>query len=244
MPNLVIFSGAGLSAESGLGTFRDSEGLWAKHDPMEVCNYNNWIQNFDLVHNFYNLRREELGRVAPNAMHDFLAALPDRLDSKKRGIEIVHLTQNVDDLLERAGVEGAMHLHGELGKLVCPSCKSLTHIGYSAFDKRPCVACGYEYLKPFVVFFFEPAPRYNDLYAVFGRLTKRDCVLVLGTSGAVVDVASLLSIARAKGAPGLALLNNLEPSAQIPESIFDKVFYLPATKAIEPLFDEMDRFFG
>ncbi|WP_334084869.1 Sir2 family NAD-dependent protein deacetylase [Helicobacter typhlonius] len=89
MPKLVIFSGAGLSAESGLETFRDNGGLWAQYDPMEVCNYENWLENFALMHRFYNLRREELGKVQPNAMHKFLATLPHSLKAKQ-DIEVIH----------------------------------------------------------------------------------------------------------------------------------------------------------
>ncbi|WP_300446807.1 Sir2 family NAD-dependent protein deacetylase [uncultured Helicobacter sp.] len=95
MPKCVVFSGAGLSAESGLETFRDNGGLLAQYNPMEVCNYGNWRENFDLVHRFYNLRRVELGSVKPNAMHQFLASLPTLLNTKankKRteSIEVYH----------------------------------------------------------------------------------------------------------------------------------------------------------
>lgn len=159
MPKCVVFSGAGLSAESGLETFRDNDGLWAQYDPMEVCNYENWQENFDLVHRFYNLRRVELGNVKPNAMHEFLSSLPTLLNpkaNKKRteSIEVIHITQNVDDLLERTGTENVIHLHGELIKIICPYCEHILNIGYETFTPRTCEQCGYKHLKPFIVFFW------------------------------------------------------------------------------------------
>ena len=222
MPKLVIFSGAGLSAESGIGTFRDSNGLWANFDPMQVCNYTNWEDNFSLVHNFYNMRRAELANVKPNEMHLYLASLESRLkklksqklesqkseskklDSKKPesktpntnkskdDIKVFHITQNVDDLLERAGVQNALHVHGELTKLICLACQDVLDIGYHEFDMSPCKKCGYALMKPKVVFFYEPAPLYKPMYDIFSSLSADDAVLVIGTSGNVVDISRIL----------------------------------------------------
>lgn len=150
MPKLIVFSGAGLSAESGLETFRDADGLWAKYDPMEVCNYQNWEKNFDLVHRFYNERRKELAKVKPNAMHLYLAQLEHDLKGK---VDMIHLTQNVDDLLERAGATKIIHLHGKLTELICPQCQHIQTIGYAEFDKSPCPKCGHTKVKPQIIFF-------------------------------------------------------------------------------------------
>lgn len=236
MPKLVVFSGAGLSAPSGVATFRDSNGLWANYDPMEVCNFQNWEKNFTLVHNFYNLRRAELKNVAPNAMHHYLATLPQTLNTqlsnktRDERVEVIYLTQNVDDLLERAGAKDVVHLHGELIKLVCPRCENVITIGYEAYDSEPCVQCGYEKIKPKIVFFYEQAPLYATMYEIFASLRERDCVLVVGTSGSVIDISSLLAL---NPRIGKKILNNLEQSQSIDERVFDEVIYESATDVIQ-----------
>ncbi|RDU73118.1 NAD-dependent deacetylase [Helicobacter aurati] len=251
MAKLVVFSGAGLSAESGLSTFRDDNGLWAQYDPMEVCNYNNWLSNFSLVHKFYNLRRKELEKVQPNKMHNFLAQLPMILnaDSSSRSqsdkpIEVIYITQNVDDLLERAGANRVVHLHGELTKIICPRCETIFTIGYNEFQKHDCQNCQYQYLKPFVVFFFEHAPQYTLLYQTFENLTQEDCVLVIGTSANVIDVNSLVTMAEKRGKIGYKILNNLEYHSNIRESLFDTILYMPATQAIERIHKTLEQFFN
>lgn len=246
MPKCVIFSGAGLSAESGLDTFRDADGLWAQFDPMEVCNYKNWIDNFELVHYFYNLRRTELGNVAPNAMHKFLSQLPMILNANKmqgEAIEVIHITQNIDDLLERADAQNIIHLHGELTKIICPKCGDIHDIGYSTFTPHPCKKCGYTYLKPFVVFFYEPAPQYAKMYDIFEGLSKKDCVMVIGTSGNVVDISSIIARYEWKQKIGLKILNNLAPSPHIADNIFDKIIYKNATQTINEIKEILISFF-
>lgn len=247
MPKLVVFSGAGLSAPSGVATFHDSNGLWANYDPMEVCNFQNWEKNFTLVHNFYNLRRAELKNVAPNAMHQYLANLPQMLNTQASNkkcaerIEVIYLTQNVDDLLERAGAKDVVHLHGELIKLVCPCCENVTTIGYEAYNSQPCVQCGYEKIKPKIVFFYEQAPLYATMYEVFTSLRECDCVLVVGTSGSVIDISTLLAL---NPRIGKKILNNLEQSQSIDERVFDEVIYESATDAIQRVDSILNGFFA
>ncbi|MCX2716292.1 NAD-dependent deacetylase [Helicobacter sp. MIT 21-1697] len=243
MPKLVVFSGAGLSAESGLETFRDNGGLWAQYDPMKVCNYENWLENFALVHRFYNLRREELGKVQPNAMHKFLATLPHSL-KVKQDIEVIHITQNVDDLLERAGVSNVIHLHGELCKIICPKCEHIFDIGYTHFEPHNCPNCDYTKLKPFIVFFYERAPKYMMMHDIFAQLGSRDCVLVIGTSGNVVDISSIIALRGNSTKIGYTILNNLQPCPSIAESVFDKIFYKPTTQAIPEIQQELRHFFA
>ncbi|STQ86243.1 SIR2 family NAD-dependent protein deacylase [Helicobacter muridarum] len=245
MAKLIIFSGAGLSAESGLSTFRDNNGLWAKHDPMEVCNYKNWLKNFNLVHDFYNLRRKELKQAKPNDMHKFLAKLSSIFESSlQKQIEIIHVTQNVDDLLERAGVENVVHLHGELTKIICPQCETILNIGYEEFMPHDCETCGYKYLKPFIVFFFEEAPKYRLLHQVFSNLTNKDCVVVIGTSANVIDINSLLIRRTGQEKIGFKILNNLEYSPNIMESLFDMKLYMTATQAINSIQEGLIDFFN
>lgn len=233
LPKLIVFSGAGLSAESGLQTFRDGNGLWAQYDPQEVCNYLNWIENFELVHHFYDLRREELGKVSPNAMHRYLAELEQKFAGK---VQIIHLTQNVDDLLERAGAHHIYHLHGELTKMICPKCQKIWDIGYHQWDRKAC-ECGNEKVKPKIVFFFEQAPLYKTMYEIFENLQKYDALLVIGTSGNVVDISGMIqAIETFRGVEiGLKILNNLESSSSIDETIFDKTIFAPASKAVKEI---------
>lgn len=240
---LVVFSGAGLSADSGIATFRDSDGLWANYDPLEVCNFKNWEANYALVHRFYNLRREELKSVKPNAMHEFLASLPRFLEQEKtkESIEVIYLTQNVDDLLERAGAKNVIHLHGELTKIICPKCQHIIEIGYEEFDlSSACSKCASKKLKPKIVFFYENAPLYETMYAEFGMLGRSDCVLVVGTSGSVIPISFILS---SNDKIGLKILNNLAPSPHIDEHLFNTVIYQQAIEAIPQIKQEIIAFF-
>ena len=118
-PRLVILTGAGISAESGISTFRDANGLWENHDVMEVASYRGWLENTELVLEFYNQRRRQLNEVDPNSAHCALADAETEFD-------IMIVTQNVDDLHERAGSSKILHLHGELRKV--RSCADETHI--------------------------------------------------------------------------------------------------------------------
>ena len=112
---LIIFSGAGISAESGINTFRDTNGLWENHSIKEVCSENTWKHNFEAVHTFYNQRRVQLSEVQPNNAHKVVATL-----KKQYGDDCYVITQNVDDLFERAGCEDVLHVHGELKKWNVP----------------------------------------------------------------------------------------------------------------------------
>lgn len=222
---IIVFSGAGISAESGIATFRDSNGLWANYDPMVVCNYHNWRENYKLVHEFYNKRREELRSVAPNAAHKIIKKLSDEF-------ELINITQNVDDLFERAGCEGVIHLHGNLRELRCEKCGAIIEIGYEAYDFTPCPKCHAPELKPNIVFFYENAPRYVDLYEVFSGVGDSDIVLVVGTSGEVINICYMLS-------RGHKILNNLQSQAMIDESAFDSVYLEKSSVAMPKIYEEI-----
>ena len=114
---LIIFSGAGISAESGINTFRDTNGLWENHSIKEICSEYTWKQNFEAVHSFYNQRRVQLSEVQPNNAHKVVATL-----KKQYGEDCYVITQNVDDLFERVGCKDVLHVHGELGKMECTAC--------------------------------------------------------------------------------------------------------------------------
>lgn len=194
-PRLVIFSGAGLSAESGIATFRDSDGLWENHDVEEVCNIDTFEKNYRLVHKFYNQRRIQLGTVHPNIAHETIAHW-----QKKYGEDRVSvITANVDDLLERGGCTKVTHIHGKLTEMVMrrgePS-EFVQDIGYKNFDADHWLNHEVK-AKPNVVFFGEctrydnekkKVNIYDHMLDVFRSLTVEDTVIVIGTSEVVVPV--------------------------------------------------------
>ena len=227
MPKLTILTGAGLSAESGVATFRSANGLWENHRIEEVCHISTWKQNFEKVHAFYNARRTQLATVEPNAAHRAIASWEARY-------EATVLTQNVDDLLERAGCRNAIHLHGRLQELRCTACEHIWNIGHTEWRTgTPCPAegCGcIRGVKPNIVFFGEMAPRYADLWEEFESTGPDDVLIVIGTSGVVLPVNTLAQVHE-----GYRILNNLEPEPAIDEAQFEQAFYMPATKAVEEI---------
>jgi len=221
MPRLLILTGAGLSAESGLRTFRDSDGLWEDHSVEEVCNGATWRANFELVQRFYNERRTQLATAAPNAAHLMIAQW-------QRRYETLVLTQNVDDLLERAACRDVVHLHGFLPEMMCVDCGHVWNIGYEEWKQGvPCPRCpSVRGVRPHIVFFGEQAPQYARMWTAFASLKSEDSVVVIGTSGVVLPVAQM-----ALQFQGFKILNNLAPEPAINERAFDRVFHQPATQA-------------
>ncbi len=222
---LLIFSGAGLSAASGIQTFRGQSGLWNNHKIEDVADYTTWKKNFDLVHEFYNARRGELRDVQPNAAHvqiaEWQAQWPEQVSI---------LTQNVDDLLERAGCQDVVHLHGELTRMQCTACGENWHQGYEAWDPtvHTCPKCkSRKGVKPATVFFNENAPEYRKLYRAVKLLNEHHMVIIVGTSGIVLDVQTLFGTGTHK-----KVLNNLEPHPAIDDRMFDHVIYESAHTAI------------
>lgn len=231
-PRLIVISGAGLSADSGLETFRSKEGTWANHPVDKVCNISTWKANFQLVHGFYNDRRAALKNVEPNAMHRLLARWEAELGA-------VLITQNIDDLLERAGAEKVLHLHGFLPEIRCEACGTITRIGYRAWDpETDRCACGCRKgMKPNVVFFGERAPAYVDMAKALVGFSEQDVLVVIGTDGAVVPVGSI-----AASVPGRKVLNTLGPvdpadwrPGMVAPALFHRSLYKPAVKAVEEL---------
>jgi NAD-dependent deacetylase len=201
--NIVVLTGAGVSAESGIATFRGPGGLWEGHRVEEVCTPEALRDDPALVHRFYDLRRAALAGVAPNAAHHALAAL-DR--AWAGGLLIV--TQNVDDLHERAGAQRLLHMHGELCSALCAACG--TRVPHSGPLPRGsvCAACGAAALRPDIVFFGEIPYAMDRIVAAIGDC---DLFVSIGTSGAVYPAAGFVEWARERGAATLEL--NLERSA-------------------------------
>lgn len=235
MPKLVVFSGAGISAESGVPTFRDANGLWENHSIDVVCNIATWKSNFDVVHDFYNDRRRALSGVKSNAAHQKVAEWMRRYSG-------INLTQNIDDLLERAGCHDVTHLHGKLTEMRCMACGHTWDIGYSAWDTddtcRSSKCQSRKGVKPNVVFFHEDAPLYARLYRTLKELRPDDVMVVIGTSSQVINIHGML-IDR----PGTKILNVLEHNfgADLAaERVYDHTFFMPATEAAEAI-DEVLR---
>lgn len=198
--NLIVFTGAGLSADSGIQTFRDSDGLWENHKVEVVATLSTWKRNFETVHRFYNARRAQLSEVKPNAAHVMIA------DWQKRYNTTV-ITQNIDDLLERAGATDVIHVHGNLREIKCTACGEVTDIGYDVWNylEGRC-SCGcLKGMKPNVIFFGETAPEYPKMWRTFKQMTKDDILVVIGTSGQVIDIGGVAAIS-----PATSILSNLE----------------------------------
>jgi NAD-dependent deacetylase len=200
--NIVILTGAGISAESGIGTFRDKGGLWEQHKIEDVATPEAFARNPDLVLNFYDMRREHIQKAQPNAAHWSLA----HLDSEWPG-ELLIITQNVDDLHERAGAKRLVHMHGEHLKALCTSCEVRSPWRETLADRPPCPVCGRDTLRPDVVWFGE-MPYFMD--QIEEALMRADLFVSIGTSGAVYPAAGYVRSARHYGAHTLEL--NLEPS--------------------------------
>ena len=223
---VVFFTGAGVSAESGISTFRDSDGLWENHKIEEVCEITTWKKHKDAVFRFYSERRKQLAKVKPNLIHKTIAELQNKYGEEN----VLVITQNVDNLFERAGCSKVIHLHGFLPEMKCLNCQNVFNVGYSENKKEDlCPKCGKASLKPNIVFFGENAPEYHWLNKALRDIRTEDIFVVIGTMGNVVPIDYKLRRTYYKP---LKILNNLEESKYISESIFDYVFYEPGTKAI------------
>lgn len=182
--NIVVLTGAGMSAESGINTFRDNNGLWEGHDVMEVASPQGWNANQNLVLDFYNQRRKQLLEVNPNEAHKILADL-----EKIHAVTII--TQNVDDLHERAGSSNVLHLHGELLKV------RSTAINTAVLEWKKDLIIGdkckdgYQ-LRPHIVWFGEEVPEMNTAIKI---VQKAEILIIVGTSMQVYPAASLLQFA-------------------------------------------------
>ncbi len=225
---VVILTGAGISAESGLPTFRDADGLWEGHDPMVVATPEAFEDDPDLVQRFYDERRAALARVQPNPAHVALARLEQHL-----GEDLYLVTQNIDDLHERGGSERVHHLHGRLRAAWCTTCDERHEWTGTLADQPPCPTCGAEALRPDVVWFGE-VPYGMD--AVQRALFDSDLFVAIGTSGLVYPAAAFVHYATGAGADTLEL--NLAPDRI---SDFKQVRRGPATENVPAWVEEVLR---
>lgn len=199
---IVILTGAGISAESGIDTFRSAGGLWEQHRVEDVATPEGFARDPNLVLGFYDARREALATVDPNPAHEALA----RLEREFSG-DVLLVTQNVDDLHERAGASQVLHMHGELLSALCSSCEMRSPWKTRLAERPPCPVCQAPTLRPDVVWFGEMPYQMARIYAA---LANCDLFVSIGTSGAVYPAAGFVQEARENGARTLEL--NLEPS--------------------------------
>lgn len=228
--SVVVLTGAGVSAESGLKTFRDNNGLWEGHRVEEVATPEAFYRNPKLVYDFYNMRRQQLlsGEVHPNLAHKALADFEKNFPG-----DFLLITQNVDDLHERAGSERVLHMHGELRKMRCAQTNQVfdCDTDFNAADICACCSQGGN-LRPHIVWFGE-IPMGMDI--IDTAVSRCDLFVAIGTSGAVYPAAGLRQIADAFGAHTVEL--NMEPSLSGHQ--FDDADYGPASLVVPRFFNEL-----
>ena len=225
---IVILTGAGLSAESGLGTFRDKDGIWTKYDLNEVATPEGFARNPVLVHDFYNKRRQGHEKARPNAAHDALA----RLEKEHPG-DVLIVTQNIDALHEAAGSRNLIHMHGELLRALCVQCGARHDWSEDIAVDTACPACSeIGSMRPDVVWFGEMPYHMERIYKA---LVACDLFLSIGTSGTVYPAAGFVAEARQAGAHTVEL--NLEPSDGI--SLFEEAVHGNATEIVPTYVDRL-----
>lgn len=219
---IVILTGAGISVESGIKSFRDNNGLWENHDIEDVATPEAFIRNPALVHQFYNMRRKQLlsPDILPNTAHKAIAEL------QKSHPDVYLITQNIDNLHERGGSEQVHHMHGELLKASCTKCPSITEINEDMSSDSICESCQNKGSKrPNIVWFGEMPIGMDE---IFNKLITCDLFISIGTSGNVYPAAGFVKEARTYGAHTVEL--NLEPS--MGATLFAETHQGPATQVV------------
>jgi NAD-dependent deacetylase len=225
--NIVILTGAGISAESGLRTFRADDGLWEDHRVEDVASPQGFRRDPDLVQRFYDARRVDVMAAEPNPAHRALA----RLDREWDG-ELLIVTQNIDDLHERGGARRVLHMHGEALSAWCLACDARHRWTVTLLDEPACPASGEAALRPDIVWFGEMP---YEMERIFAAIARADLFVSIGTSGAVYPAAGFVQQARSGGARTLEL--NLERSAGSPW--FDESRFGPASELVPAWVEEM-----
>jgi len=226
MAKVVVLSGAGISAESGISTFRDSDGLWEEYDIKDICTAGCLETNRDMTVEFYNKRRLDLEDKEPNKAHKVLAELKAKYNDN-----IAIITQNVDNLFEKAGIphDEVIHLHGYLTEVECEKCNTTYDIGNKKVEDSfngKCPTCSSNKIRPHIVMFGEAVPMYDKLYK---EIEDCELFIVIGTSGSVVSVDNITVHVEK------SILNNLKQSKAIFDELYSKVLYKKATEAIDEI---------
>ena len=230
MAKVIILSGSGISAESGISTFRDEDGLWENHNIEDICTSGCLDINREQTIKFYDMLRVNLKDKKPNHAHKMISMLKNKYPD-----EISIITQNVDDMFEKAGCKDVIHLHGFLQELRCQKCKNILNVTYEKqFENHEtCPKCK-KLLRPNIVFFGEQAPKYKDMYKEFETC---EVFVIIGTSGAVIQTDTFLN-PQIK----LSILNNLKESQYINGKLYTKVLYKKATLAIDEIVEDIEKY--
>lgn len=225
---VLIFTGAGISEESGIPTFRGANGLWNGRDIKEVCSVHGFAINPNGVNEFYDERRSALRDNLPNSAHHMIAGL-----SKRYPDHIDVFTQNIDDLFEKAGCDTVVHLHGTLTDLRCMECAHIFTVGYHSINEiKCCPKCQSPSLRHNVVMFGEKAPN----YALLNNSTSTCQLLIaIGTSGNVIDIS------RATHLFEYSILCNLDPNPSF-DAHFDEVYHMKATMSVTEIEEKVVSF--
>ncbi|STO54086.1 deacetylase of acetyl-CoA synthetase, NAD-dependent [Canicola haemoglobinophilus] len=230
LPKIVVLTGAGISAESGIRTFRASDGLWENHSIEDVATPEGFLRNPELVQQFYNERRRQLlsPEIKPNAAHIALAKLEEKF-----GDNLLLVTQNVDNLHERAGSKNIIHMHGELLKVRCVFKDTVYNWDKDITYKDRCTCCSQpKKLRPHIVWFGEIP---FEMERIYDALSECDYFISIGTSGNVYPAAGFVQEANQAGAQTIEL--NLEPS--LTGSAFKSSSYGKATEIVPKFVEEL-----
>lgn len=232
--DIVILTGAGVSAESGLGTFRDKDGIWTRVNLEDVATPEGFARDPAMVQAFYNQRRSDLKTAAPNPAHQALARLERELEARRPDDNrVLIVTQNIDDLHERAGSKNVLHMHGELYKAFCANCGWRDEWRVDIEVGVPCPQCANAgIIRPDVVWFGEYPYHLEEIYE---RILLCDLFVSIGTSGNVYPAAGFVNEARRAGALTMEL--NLEPSENA--RVFDDAMYGPASEVTPTWVDKV-----
>lgn len=227
---IVILTGAGISAESGLGTFRDKDGLWTRYDLEDVATPQGFARDPAFVHEFYNARRQGLKAAEPHAAHAALA----RLEAAAPAGSVLLVTQNVDDLHERAGSRNLIHMHGELAKARCDACETVVEQRDDLSIAAVCGHCGATgFMRPHVVWFGEMPLLMDEIYQA---LDECDLFVSIGTSGTVYPAAGFVAHVR-RGRRARTVELNLDPSEG--HSLFAERRYGAASLIVPDFVDDL-----
>lgn len=227
MRNIVILTGAGISAESGIETFRAETGLWAQHKVEDVATPEGFARDPEKVVTFYNGRRSNAAQAVPNEAHEALARLEEGLEG-----DFLVVTQNVDDLHERGGTQNLIHMHGALNSALCAACDYRWPAPMQMHVGEACPSCGAPAARPDIVWFGEMP---YQMERIFEALSRADLFVAIGTSGNVYPAAGFVAEAARAGAATLEI--NLEPSAV--GSQFDEALMGPATQTVPAWVDSI-----
>jgi len=219
-PKIVVLTGAGISAESGIKTFRETGGLWENYKIEDVATPEGFYANPELVYAFYNERRKQAKACEPNRGHHALVELESMFDG-----DFTLITQNVDDLHEKAGTKNLIHMHGELFKTRCVECSAVYTWHDDLFAEHKCINCKGQ-MRPHIVWFNEMPIAMDDILLT---LNQCDLFISIGTSGSVYPAAGFYQMAAAKGA------HTIELNIQKTGHAFDTVIEATAVEAVDKL---------